>query len=660
VSTLAIQVRLGLDGSTWQTTRETITWTDVTSSVLFRTGIRITRGRSSQRDEVGAGTCSLTLIDDDRTFDPENASGPYYGYLQPGVPIQIRVSISEASDADRLTWDADVLKWGLDGLTWGASSGSVDRFFGFVEDWPQGHYDPADKRVEIPLEASDAFSMLALGRLKSAYETAVLADGPLGYWPLDETYGTTMRDLSTHGRNGTYVSGTTSQSGSIEVGAITVPGLRLDGEYQGYVNTGVVVNSSSNALGCLIDLSDVDDLTVGQQLAIAEYGEGMTKTFPPVAFQWGVEIVSVTSKTARLYVRGPASWSNFTYSAAFSYATPRFIASRFSAVFTPGTNHYVDGVLANSSSSAANLTGQQWLGFRALGNKSNDKNWQGGIAGLFWNDTGSVDSTRIAAYAAALLEPGDGDTTGERIGSMLDEAGFPTIDRSIATGYTTLGPTNHADQFTLDTIRRVEKSEQGRFFISRSGDATFHARYHGQLVAAASSATFSDDGSDNPYSSVEVNRPRQFIYNKVTVTTDGKQPVTVEDATSIATHGERELTVDAPLLPDQTTQRSLAEYVLANSKDPQARVFGLSVPAHKNLDTIGADILTLEQGDRVTFERTPLSTGSAISWAQIIEGYTERMDTVSWTWTPHLSPAEPITYGVWGTGAWGTTLIWGY
>jgi hypothetical protein len=89
-------------------------------------------------------------------------------------------------------------------------------------------------------------------------------------------------------------------------------------------------------------------------------------------------------------------------------------------------------------------------------------------------------------------------------------------------------------------------------------------------------------------------------------------------------------------------------------------VFGLSVPLHRDFAGLAPDVLGLEQGDRVTFERQPLGTGTGISVDQIVEGYSEHFDTKTWTWTPHLSPAEPVTFGMWGTGAWGTTFIWGY
>lgn len=52
---------------------------------------------------------------------------------------------------------------------------------------------------------------------RSAYDRAVLADGPMGYWPLDERSGSTAYDRTTNGHNGNYandVGGTVAQTGA--------------------------------------------------------------------------------------------------------------------------------------------------------------------------------------------------------------------------------------------------------------------------------------------------------------------------------------------------------------------------------------------------------------------------------------------------------------
>jgi hypothetical protein len=642
--TINITVKAAFDGSTWQTPRADITWTDITAYVQHSAGVSISRGRSGRRDEVRAGTCSLTLIDRTRRFDPENTAGPYYGFLNPGVPLWVYASELSA-DVEDVFWGVDDFFWGSEDFVWGAAT-VYDRFFGFIEDWPQTSPDPADRFVYVPVDATDAFGMLALGRQRSVLENEILADSPLAYWPLDESSGDVMRDRSGHFMDGTYTAGTTGLSGSA--------GLTLDGEHVGTLPDPLPVNGDALVIEAFVDLSVVstDDLSDGQRLAICELaGTDVVNWF-------GFEVRDATSRTVRLVhgCRG-ATFPGFSASADFIADRPRHVAMRTDGAVA----FYVDGVLAPYLSldpvDVPEYTGTA-AGQRIGGSKANGT-FRGVLSDVAVFDV-SVTGSRVADHAAASLAALDGGTTTERIAYLLDSTGFPDDDRDLTSGFTTLGIADHDGQFTLDLLRRIEKTEQGRFFIGKNGDASFQARYHGQLVATATSATFADDGSEISYSSVEVARPRALVYNKVTVTTDGQSPLVVEDATSTGTHGERETSVDAPLLPTANTQQSLAEYVLANSKDPQLRVTGLSVPIHKDWTTLPSIVLPLEQGDRVAFQRTPVGVGSAIDVEQTLEGYQERFDTTSWTWTPNLSPAEPVTFCVWGTVTWAGTFIWGY
>lgn len=63
--------------------------TDVSSDCI---GFTTRRGRSSQLwDRVDAGTATIQLNNEDRTYDPLNSAGPYYGGFVPGQRVQLLV-----------------------------------------------------------------------------------------------------------------------------------------------------------------------------------------------------------------------------------------------------------------------------------------------------------------------------------------------------------------------------------------------------------------------------------------------------------------------------------------------------------------------------------------------------------------------------------------
>lgn len=56
----------------------------------YAVGITIDRGRPSQVfDDIDAGTCTVELNNETRRFDPLATSGPYYGFLKPGIRVDI-------------------------------------------------------------------------------------------------------------------------------------------------------------------------------------------------------------------------------------------------------------------------------------------------------------------------------------------------------------------------------------------------------------------------------------------------------------------------------------------------------------------------------------------------------------------------------------------
>lgn len=61
-------------------------WNDVT---VFVQTISITRGKSRELDRYQAGTASIVLDNNQRTFDPTNSASPYYGNITPKKQVRI-------------------------------------------------------------------------------------------------------------------------------------------------------------------------------------------------------------------------------------------------------------------------------------------------------------------------------------------------------------------------------------------------------------------------------------------------------------------------------------------------------------------------------------------------------------------------------------------
>ncbi|TMR11755.1 LamG domain-containing protein [Nonomuraea turkmeniaca] len=65
-------------------------WRDVSSDVEWQEGVRISRRRSHELDEIQPGTLSLTLNNPDGRYTAGNVSSPYYPNVKINRPIRIR------------------------------------------------------------------------------------------------------------------------------------------------------------------------------------------------------------------------------------------------------------------------------------------------------------------------------------------------------------------------------------------------------------------------------------------------------------------------------------------------------------------------------------------------------------------------------------------
>lgn len=121
-----IEVAVDLDNDP---TAGTTTWTDITRYVVSYSRQPV---RNNEFDQPNTSTGSLVLRNDDARFIPDNAAGPYYGKLKKLRRVRVRA------------------QWA--GVTY-------NRFFGYVEDWPQT-WAQAGRDQHLTVTMKDNFTPL--------------------------------------------------------------------------------------------------------------------------------------------------------------------------------------------------------------------------------------------------------------------------------------------------------------------------------------------------------------------------------------------------------------------------------------------------------------------------------------------------------------------
>jgi hypothetical protein len=112
---------------------------DITANMIQAT---ITRGKNRDLDRYSAGVLSVTLNNQQRTFDPTYASGPYFGQIIPRRPVRITVD-------------------------------GVRQFTGVIDDWNLNYSPGGISQAE--LAASDDFTFLARQQVEAGSATPQLS-----------------------------------------------------------------------------------------------------------------------------------------------------------------------------------------------------------------------------------------------------------------------------------------------------------------------------------------------------------------------------------------------------------------------------------------------------------------------------------------------------
>ena len=216
-------------------------------------------------------------------------------------------------------------------------------------------------------------------------------------------------------------------------------------------------------------------------------------------------------------------------------------------------------------------------------------------------------NTTVEADVTPIVE-----LSGARVDFLLD---LPEIDypatRNISTGLATLGAFQiDANTNTLTYLQQIATSEQGACFIAADGDLTFTDRLDASFATVA--ATFSDTGTNIPYTALEVVYGQEFLFNRIQATIEGGTVQVANDAASQTEFGITTLALPDLLLQSNAEALTLANYLVALYANPQYRFddLGLITSAMGSSDRNIVNALELQ--DVVSVTRS-YSTGSPAS-----------------------------------------------
>ena len=233
-----------------------------------------------------------------------------------------------------------------------------------------------------------------------------------------------------------------------------------------------------------------------------------------------------------------------------------------------------------------------------------------------------------------------GQTTAQRVQSILSMIAWPPAFTSIGTGATTCVADPGTTRTVLEAIQTAEFTEQGAFYIDENGVATFKGRQFVVDAQAASPTVFNQTGTGINYAGITFALDDKTIVNKATVTRIGGTAQTYSDATSIAQYFTRSITATDMLMQTDANALALATAYVTSRKETSIRIetitLDLVTPNYANGVLAG---LSLDFFDTVDITNEQPG-GSTIQKKLQIQGIAHTITPNTWVTT--FATQEPL------------------
>lgn len=608
----------------------TPTWVDLTSRLAEASW---QMGRDDEFEHFSPGTATILLHNRDRFLDADYAAGPWFGQLDPYIPVRIR-----SQNLDTLAYQ--------------------DEFYGFVTSGFEQQLAP--KGVgDCRLELIDMLGVLGGYKLPDVFVHALQQVPDLvGIWEFNEDpVAESIPDQSGNNNDGLVIGSVKfgergTQSHEPASALFEVQSAAFPDRDQSFIDLG-----RSQLLASSFSTTSVVATIKRRSAATLNFG---------VVFAHGNGNTPMSGVTLKVKPAGNVEYIHVVNGGGTNFQHPTPIGATGHCIIATGSGIGIDTATLNSTSvggASAAVNGAYIGGGYAV---TPADHWDGWIGLVAIYDTSMALSDREDVIAAC--ERLDGLTSDTHITWALDRLGVPAGVRNIDTGTVVMGPALTKDRDALEWMREVTATEGGTLYIDHrdGGKIRYTNRYHRHLAtrSTASQATFSDDPNTNKTIAIHympdglevAPNGLDGIVNQVTVTwRDGS--LTVEDTASITSFGPRSLQLDTQATTAGQA-RSAGEWVVANYAQPRSRIRGATASAG-TFQQRHDEVQDLRIHDKVTFRIHPSKVGAATTATLFVDGVSHSCRVGEWRTSFRFSPDNTFIPWIWGTSAWGTTAFWG-
>jgi hypothetical protein len=188
------------------------------------------------------------------------------------------------------------------------------------------------------------------------------------------------------------------------------------------------------------------------------------------------------------------------------------------------------------------------------------------------------DAFRLLQLAniSTVADSGAGQSTGTRMGKILDQVSFPTNMRTFATGDSNCQADPATNRTALAAMKNVEFSEQGAFYIDGSGTAVFKDR--SDVVSSISGTPIEFNQTTGiPYKNLVFAFDDKLIINQATMTRVGGTAQYAENTTSAVRYFPHSYNVDNLVIDTDANALNIARTYVATRAETTIRIDAMTV-----------------------------------------------------------------------------------
>jgi hypothetical protein len=244
------------------------------------------------------------------------------------------------------------------------------------------------------------------------------------------------------------------------------------------------------------------------------------------------------------------------------------------------------------------------------------------------------------AQVETVASSGSGQSTGTRIGKILDQIGFPSNMRTVATGNSLCQADPATLRTSLGALKNVEFSEQGAFYIDGSGTAVFKSR--NEVVSSISGTPIEFNQTTGiPYKNLVYAFDDKLIINQANITRVGGTAQFAQNTTSVERYFPHQYSVQDLVVDTDASALNIARTYVATRAETTIRIDAMTV------DLLDPDVPTDTMIALDYFQNVRITNvgeaGSTIVKTLQVQGLSWRISPNSMDVT--VTTLEPITDG---------------